>query len=100
MQITLNAVLLAKEVDAYDFETHAMKKETNYSLWGLDVSTNSTEYTKVCEQPVTFEVPDDFDPRAGYVANLEREKERLSAAFQKRVTEINAQIQSLLAIEA
>lgn len=100
MQITLNAVLLAKEVETYDFESCGMKNETTFSLWNVDISTTSHDYVKVSDHQFTLEVPDDFDPRAGYVANLEREKERLSAEFQARVTEINAQIQSLLAIEA
>ena len=98
MQITLNAVLLAKEVDTYDFEIHSMKKETSFSLWNVDISTTSPDYVKVSDHQFTLEVPDDFDPRAGYVANLEREKERLAAAFRARVTEIDAQIQSLLAL--
>lgn len=53
----------------------------------------------VREHEIEVDVPDDFDIRKGLVANLEAEKQAVMAAYQKRVTEINAQIQSLLAIE-
>lgn len=59
-------------------------------------------YILVRDEPYEFtvDVPDEFDIRAGLVANLESEKLAVMAAYQKRVTEINAQIQQLLAIEA
>lgn len=61
---------------------------------------NDPRYVKVADHEFTVEVPDDFDMRPGMVANLEREKEQVKAEFTARVTQINAQIQSLLAIEA
>jgi len=100
MQITIKTYLLAKLEDSYDYNTGEMKKETKFSLWDVDISASSPEYVKVSEQDISLEVPDDFDPRIGYVAGLERLKESIGAEFQARVTEINAQIQSLLAIEA
>ena len=51
------------------------------------------------EHTITVEVPDDFDPRPQQVAALEAEKQKARAEFQKRITEINRQIQSLMAIE-
>ena len=53
----------------------------------------------VKEHTTTVEVPDDFDPRPQQVAALEAEKQKARAEFQKRVTEIDRQIQSLMAIE-
>ena len=53
----------------------------------------------VKEHTTTVEVPDDFDPRPQQVAALEAEKQKARAEFQKRITEIDRQIQSLLAIE-
>ena len=53
----------------------------------------------VKEHTITVEVPDDFDPRPQQVAALEAEKQKARAEFQKRITEIDRQIQSLLAIE-
>jgi hypothetical protein len=51
-------------------------------------------------QEVTIDVPADFDMRAGLVQNLEAEKKRLMADFNKRVAEIDGQIQKYLAIDA
>ena len=53
----------------------------------------------VKEHLTTVEVPDDFDPRPQQVAALEAEKQKARAEFQARITEIDRQIQSLLAIE-
>ena len=53
----------------------------------------------VKEHTTTVEVPDDFDPRPQQVAALEAEKQKARAEFQKRITEIDRQIQSLMAIE-
>lgn len=53
----------------------------------------------VKEHLTTVEVPDDFDPRPQQVAALEAEKQEARAEFQERITEIDRQIQSLLAIE-
>ena len=53
----------------------------------------------VTEHTTTVEVPDDFDPRPQQVASLEAEKQKARADFQARITEIDRQIQSLLAIE-
>ena len=51
------------------------------------------------EHTTTVEVPDDFDPRPQQVAALEAEKREARAKFQARITEIDRQIQSLMAIE-
>lgn len=53
----------------------------------------------VKEHLTTVEVPDDFDPRPQQVAALEAEKQKARADFQARITEIDRQIQSLMAIE-
>ncbi|NSX14036.1 hypothetical protein HTY52_08120 [Cupriavidus taiwanensis] len=57
------------------------------------------EWFKVCEHKIVTETPVGFDPTAAHVAALHEQLERLRADFAKRVTEINAQIQSLQAIE-
>ena len=46
------------------------------------------------------DIPDDFDPRPGFVEQLKQEKEKLRAEFSKRVMEIDEKINSLLAITA
>lgn len=60
----------------------------------------SEGFVVVREETLTLEVPEEFDPRPQMVEKLEAEKKRIEAEFQARVTQINAQIQSLLAIEA
>lgn len=57
-------------------------------------------FVTVQEHHFTVDVPDNFDPRPQMVELLEAEKAKVTAEFHARVTQINAQIQSLLAIEA
>ena len=53
----------------------------------------------VKEHTSEIEVPDDFNPVPEQVAMLEAQKQKARADFQRTVTEIDRQIQSLLAIE-
>lgn len=53
----------------------------------------------VKEAQTTFDVPEDFNPVPQQIADLEAIKTKASAEFYARVTEIDRQIQSLLAIE-
>lgn len=48
---------------------------------------------------IDYEPPEGFDPRAGAVAALEAEKTRIQAEFQKRITDIEAQINKYTALE-
>ncbi len=57
-------------------------------------------FVTVREHSFIAEVPDDFDPRPQMVERLQAEKRKVEAEFHARVTALNAQIQSLLAIEA
>jgi GH35 family endo-1,4-beta-xylanase len=60
---------------------------------------DNTDYRAyICEQDIEIEVPDDFDPRAQQIAALEKEKQKVMAAYQKTVTEINNRINNLKAI--
>lgn len=51
------------------------------------------------EMSVDFDVPHDFDPREKQIKVLEAQKREMTAKFQAAVTEINARIQNLQAIE-
>lgn len=53
----------------------------------------------VKEIETVFEAPEDFDPVSKQIDALKAEKAQAMADFQARVTEIDRQIQSLLAIE-
>jgi hypothetical protein len=55
--------------------------------------------TYVCEQEIEIEVPDNYDPRAQKIAVLQAQKQKVMADYQKTVTEINARISELQAIE-
>lgn len=67
-------------------------------VWKWYRPDNDKDLVYIGEQTIAFEVPDDFDPRPGQIAALEEEKRAITAAFQKRVTEINGQIANLQAI--
>jgi hypothetical protein len=56
-------------------------------------------WVPICAHEVVVDIPDDFDIRPAKIIQLEQEKEKLRAAFTARITEINGEIQSLLAIE-
>ena len=68
----------------------------DFRTWDAD-SRDGRVFVK--EVDVTFEVPDDFNPVPEQLAILEAAKQKARADFQARVTEIDRQIQSLLAIE-
>lgn len=60
----------------------------------------SEGFVTVRAETLIVEVPDDFDPRPEMVRMLEAEKKKAEAAFAKKIHDLNAQIQSLLAIES
>ena len=68
-----------------------------FNFFSCDMTPHG--YINVMPHEIEIEIPDDFDPRPQQVAALEAEKQKARAEFQKRVTEIDRQIQSLLAIE-
>lgn len=57
------------------------------------------DWTLIREVSFEVEVPDDFDPRPAKVAALTTEKQKVRAEFAKRITELDEQINKLLAIE-
>jgi hypothetical protein len=60
---------------------------------------DSDHMTFVCEQEIEIEIPDNYDPRAQKIAVLQAQKQKVMADYQKTVTEINARISKLQAIE-
>lgn len=57
------------------------------------------DQTLVREHEISFEAPEDFDPRPGMVAALEKKKEQARAEFAALVVSIDRQISELTAIE-
>lgn len=53
----------------------------------------------VAEHTTDIEVPDDFNPLTDHIKDLEAAKQKARADFQARITELDRQIQSLMAIE-
>jgi len=73
--------------------------DTPVYVWSEHDFGNITKnYLGVCAAPLEFDLPDDFDPRAGQIEALRATKQTLMAEFSARCTEIERQIQNLLAI--
>jgi hypothetical protein len=101
MKVMINAFIHAVHRNEYNAETSSFIPAVGWELYPFDMSVSSDgRRVLVGQQAVEVEVPDDFDIRAGLVDNLEREKRRIAAEYQKRVTELNSQIRNLLALEA
>ena len=79
------------------YRKQAWMDSGSYSFMPCDMT--ECGYVNVMPHEIEVEVPDDFDPRPHQVAALIAEKQKARADFLKRVTEIDRQIQSLLAIE-
>lgn len=99
MKATLKGFVMASKAQRYDIEKMQYVDEMVFLFSHYDSSRYNKEEVMVCEHSFDVEVPDNFDPRAGLVANLQREKQKITAEYQARVTELNGQIQSLLALE-
>ena len=69
------------------------------TVWKCQVG-DSSERIFVSAQTVTVEVPTDFDPRPQMVAALEAQKRQAAADYHKLMTDLNRQINELLALEA
>jgi hypothetical protein len=92
MKIVQNGFILASKND-YEGKFEFVFREYDASQYGSDKIL-------LGKHTIEFEVPDDFDPREGLVRNLQRKKKKLADEFNARVTEIDRQIQTYLAIEA
>ena len=64
-----------------------------------DLSANSTNYALVRVEEIEAEIPDDFDPRPQFVANLKAAKAEVLAKAHVQAENIEEQIQRLLCLE-
>lgn len=71
-----------------------------FSFHTYDPTQYGPEWVVIRPQTLELEVPDDFDPREQQVAALRRQKDKIAAEFTARVTELQEQINKLLALEA
>ena len=77
---------------------YSWENKAEYLVFYAKIEDN--EYrTFVCEQEIEIEVPDNYDPRAQKIEALQAHKLKIMADYQKTVTEINARISKLQAIE-
>ena len=79
-------------------EQEPWQDEPEYSFATYERDLYSKTLIRVCPHEFSVEIPEGFDMRPGLVAKLEAEKKQLMAEFQARVTEIDRQIQTYLAI--
>jgi hypothetical protein len=80
------------------YTQYSWEEKGNYEV--LSFKTADTEHrTYVGEQEIEIEVPDEYDPRAQKIDALQAQKLKIMADYQKTVTEINARISKLQAIE-
>ena len=79
------------------WSTSSYDESNPWQLFGCDMSKHG--YVHVGEVDVTFDVPDNFDPREPQIAMLEQKKEQLTNEFHAEVTRIETEISKLKAIE-
>lgn len=78
------------DAPAIRFDMYDMRKWSEESRDG---------HVHIAEHSIEVEVPDDFDPRPQLVAHLTAEKQKVRAEFAARITELDTQINNLLALE-
>jgi hypothetical protein len=78
--------------------TSAWSKPDDYVLMSMKFEDDE-DYLFVNDGVLTFTIPEGFDPRAGQVERLQKEKIKLMADFQNRVTEIERKISELTCLE-
>lgn len=101
MKISIPGFIYAKGTKHFDMKLSRYVEGQEYSFHTTDNLGGGEyfrEYVVACPHEIIAEVPETFDPRQQLVKNLEAEKRRLKAEFGKRVTEIDRQIQTYLAL--
>ena len=81
------------------YTQYSWEEKGNYEVLSFKPE-DSDHRTFVCEQEIEIEVPDNYDPRAQKIEALQAQKLKIMADYQKTVTEINARISKLQAIES
>jgi hemolysin activation/secretion protein len=80
------------------YSQYSWEDKGEYLVFYAKVDDNENR-TYVGEQEIEIEVPDNYDPRAKKIEALQAQKLKIMADYQKTVTEINARISKLQAIE-
>jgi hypothetical protein len=93
--IELPVYLMAKAVARWDAEKRDCVPSVDYFVWPYPTYQGAEV---VNETTITFEIQE-LDPKDLKLKELQEEKRRISAEFQAKVTDIQSQINNLLAIE-
>jgi hypothetical protein len=80
------------------YNQYSWEQTGDYTVYSCKLDDTESR-TYVGEQEIEIDVPDDYDPRAQKIAALEKHKQKVMADYQKTVTDINARISNLQAIE-
>tara|TARA_R110002126_G_scaffold272267_1_gene416413 strand:+ start:278 stop:559 length:282 start_codon:yes stop_codon:yes gene_type:complete len=80
------------------YRKYHFDEQGTFELFSVNLG-DSDGRTYVGPREVEVDVPENYDPRAQQIAALEKQKQKVMADFQKTVTEINARISNLQALE-
>ena len=92
--ITINGWIHARQADKWTEPDHDSLVFTFFKYEDL----KSQGFAMVTPYAMTFDLPDNFYPNGTFVEALEAKKKELQAEFQKRITEIQSEINKLTAI--
>jgi len=92
--ITFEAWAYVKPTESYSMGQNNVFDGFEYSVYGFEPLNACGKAT------VTIELNDDFDPRIQAVEELKKERTKLRAEFQNRITAIEEQINRFTALEA
>ena len=70
-----------------------------YQLFSFDNSKYDKTSVLVNKQAIVFDVPEDFNPTLGAIANLEEYKAEINRQFAAKIAEVNEQISKLQCLE-
>lgn len=81
------------------YHKYEWQAEPQYQINGCDMKGSGPNYVLIREQEFEVDIPDDFDPRPIQIETLRAEKTKIIAECEAKKTNIDEQIQRLLAIE-
>jgi hypothetical protein len=79
------------------YEKVSWEPEGEFQLFPCKLETEDRVYIGTRE--VEVDVPENYDPRAQQIELLEKRRQKVMADFQNTITEINARISNLQALE-
>ena len=97
--ISIKGFIRAKQAESYQHGQPMTVNGVAYQFTTHDSQVCEYTGTIVCPHTLTFELPEKYDPRTGFIQSLQAERKKAQAEFQHRITEIDRQISQLQAIE-